>query len=305
MEEVTLLDFNRDRGGSRSWSRSIRKEGTFFSDNPFYRPRRRLGSARERAGAEAFERFLAERITPELAAESGFRPGRSRERAGRADHDRATAPIRPSPNAGSRCPRRGCWRRSARAWREDRKPANVMLVVDVSGSMADEQRLERAKDGLLSLPRADPAAGPSRPHRLRRPGRGAGADRRLRPQPRTPETDDPGLPPDGGTAFRDATAQAFERVGRRGRGGDRINAVVVLTRRRGHRLVAQPAKRRRRALLPRGLRDPGAGLHDRLLADRRGRGRSAEGIAEASGGQTYEGGTGNIELVYRSISSFF
>ena len=38
-----------------------------------------------------------------------------------------------------------------RAWREDRKPANVLLVVDTSGSMAEANRLERAKAGLSSF----------------------------------------------------------------------------------------------------------------------------------------------------------
>src|SRR5205814_1188572 len=35
-----------------------------------------------------------------------------------------------------------------RTWREDRKPANVLLVLDTSGSMNEEGRLEHAKAGL-------------------------------------------------------------------------------------------------------------------------------------------------------------
>ena len=38
-------------------------------------------------------------------------------------------------------------RDQARPGARDRKPANVLLVVDTSGSMNDENRLERAKDG--------------------------------------------------------------------------------------------------------------------------------------------------------------
>ena len=37
------------------------------------------------------------------------------------------------------------------AWRDDRKPANILLVLDTSGSMQDEHRLERAKDGLKAF----------------------------------------------------------------------------------------------------------------------------------------------------------
>ena len=35
-----------------------------------------------------------------------------------------------------------------KAWRRDRKPANILLVLDTSGSMNEEQRLARAKAGL-------------------------------------------------------------------------------------------------------------------------------------------------------------
>ena len=35
-----------------------------------------------------------------------------------------------------------------KAWRRDRKPANILLVLDTSGSMNEEQRLDRAKAGL-------------------------------------------------------------------------------------------------------------------------------------------------------------
>ena len=35
-----------------------------------------------------------------------------------------------------------------KAWRRDRKPANILLVVDTSGSMAEEDRLARAQAGL-------------------------------------------------------------------------------------------------------------------------------------------------------------
>ena len=38
-----------------------------------------------------------------------------------------------------------------KAWREDRKPANVLLVLDTSGSMNDEGRLQNAKDGLQTF----------------------------------------------------------------------------------------------------------------------------------------------------------
>src|SRR6185436_13476892 len=38
--------------------------------------------------------------------------------------------------------------RIKRAWQQDRKPADVAIVLDVSGSMGDENKLEQAKQGL-------------------------------------------------------------------------------------------------------------------------------------------------------------
>ena len=38
-----------------------------------------------------------------------------------------------------------------KAWHEDRKPANVLLVVDVSGSMNDEDKIGQARRGLLTF----------------------------------------------------------------------------------------------------------------------------------------------------------
>ena len=36
-------------------------------------------------------------------------------------------------------------------WRADRKPANVMMVFDTSGSMGEENKLEQAKEGLKAF----------------------------------------------------------------------------------------------------------------------------------------------------------
>ena len=59
--------------------------------------------------------------------------------------------------------------RIRRAWREDRKPANVLLVVDTSGSMADENRLVRAKEGLEAFFARGRPAGQRRADDLLRP----------------------------------------------------------------------------------------------------------------------------------------
>ena len=138
MEEVTLLDFNRRRGSQPKLVAIYPTEGTFYSDNPFIvldAPWVRRHGAPRGAGVPE---FLADEVTPELAPKSGFRPADLEAKPVAPIDARATAST---PAADPR-PRPA---RAARAgphpdgtWREDRKPANVLLVVDTSGSMATE-----------------------------------------------------------------------------------------------------------------------------------------------------------------------
>ena len=147
MEEVTLLDFNRNRGSQPKLVALYPPEGTFYSDNPFIVLDGAWVRPAQRQGAERFQEFLAEEITPELAARSGFRPADLEEEpVAPVSKENGVDPAQPERVLGLPEPR--TLDRIRRAWREDRKPANVLLVVDTSGSMAEENRLVRAKQGL-------------------------------------------------------------------------------------------------------------------------------------------------------------
>ena len=114
-----------------------------------------------------------------------------------------------------------------------------------------------------------------------------------------------GLLPDGGTAFRDATSDAFRTVGQSAVQGDHINAVVVLS----------DGEDTDSALSLGSLVDDLSSQGDSATQVRvftiayaaaaEGASEALERIAKASGGQAYVGGTEDIELLYRSISSFF
>ena len=75
MEEVTLA---RLQPGPRVRRPNLvaiyPKEGTFYSDSPFIVLDAPWVRPEQAEGAKAFQRFLAEKLTPELAARSGFRP---------------------------------------------------------------------------------------------------------------------------------------------------------------------------------------------------------------------------------------
>ncbi|HEY6780758.1 MAG TPA: substrate-binding domain-containing protein, partial [Thermoleophilaceae bacterium] len=147
MEEATLLDFNKRRGSQPKLIALYPPEGTFYSDNPFIVLDADWVSAGQREGAQRFQEFLAKELDPEQAARYGFRPA-DLEQQPVAPVSKANGvdPAQPTRVLGLPEPR--TLDRVRRAWREDRKPANVLLVVDTSGSMNDENRLASAKQGL-------------------------------------------------------------------------------------------------------------------------------------------------------------
>ena len=303
MEEVTLLDFNRTRGDRDKLIAIYPEEGTFDSDSPFFVLDADWVSPQQKAGAEAFQKFLADAITPEVAARSGFRPA-----------DRETAPVAPitaangadpkQPERTLQLPEPRVLAAIKKAWRRDRKPANILLVLDTSGSMNEEQRLERAKKGLdVFFKNVEPQDSvgltifSEKVQPLVKPAPLSRSGDELRGRVRE-------LIANGGTAFFDATIEAFDTV-RAQRATDRINAVVLLTDGEDtdsvnsveevvQHLEGQGDSDNRVRVFTIAYSSGASGAREQLKR-----------IAAASGGLDYEGKTENIESVYRSISSFF
>src|SRR3954469_15934000 len=148
MEETTLLDFNRGQpSGAPRLVALYPAEGTFVSDDPYMILNAPWVSASHRKGAEEFQKFLADEITPELAGQYGFRPGDPKEKpAGLVSTANGADPSQPKIEL--KVPEPKVLNRVLTTWRRDRKPANVLLVLDNSGSMGDENKLEQAKAGL-------------------------------------------------------------------------------------------------------------------------------------------------------------
>jgi Ca-activated chloride channel family protein len=302
MEEVTLVAFNANRGSQPKLVSIYPKEGTFYSDNPFIVLDAPWVSADERAGAQAFQKFLAEEITPAVAAEGGFRP---------ADFDaKPVAPIDAAHGADPKQPTRvlgfpepQVLDAVKRAWRADRKPANILLVLDVSGSMQDEDRLVRAKEGLdiffeqvgqqdsvglLTFNHELYPLAPIEPF--------AGNEQKLRSLVQ-------GLVADGGTAFRDAAVEAVRTV-RELDDSERINAVVLLTD--GNDQDSTRSFDQAQRDLDQGDTPHPVRLYTIAYSAGAGPAREElEQLAAVTGGKAYEGTTDDIESVYRSISSFF
>jgi Ca-activated chloride channel family protein len=303
MEETTIVDFNQHRGGQPKLVAIYPKEGTFYSDSPLIVLDAPWVSPAERDGAGAFGKFLAGEVDAQTAARSGFRPP--------SPGAKPVAPISAANGADPSQPKRVLGLPEPRVldtvrrtWRADRKPANVLLVVDTSGSMVEENRLERAKQGLKAF------LGQLSPND--RVGLESFNDEITPLVPIGPVPQNiaklrstiDSLIADGGTAFYDAAIRGFDDV--RGLNDrERINAVVLLTDGEdtdSSATVAQAAAR----MAAQGDSENGVRVFTiAYSASAEGAEAGLKRIAAASGGQEYTGDTEDIELVYRSISSFF
>ena len=114
MEEVTLLDFNRDRkAGTPKLVAIYPEEGTFDSDSPFFTLKAPwVSPSRPRARRRSRSTWPT-RSRPSSPPSRASAPRTARPRPWRRSRS-PTAPTPSSPSACSRSPSRGCWRRSRR-----------------------------------------------------------------------------------------------------------------------------------------------------------------------------------------------
>jgi Ca-activated chloride channel homolog len=188
-------------------------------------------------------------------------------------------------------------------WRRDRKPANVLLVLDNSGSMGDENKLEQAKDGLRGFfanaapqDRIGLMKFSSRPQLLV-PLAPFGQNR-SKLQSAVNQ-----IFPEDDTALFQATAAGIALVKKRA-DTSRINAVVLLTD--GQDTAGGVSEGQLISALEQEGRAETGGV--KLYTIAYGADADKELLArfaDATGGKPFEGDTSNIDSVYLSISSFF
>lgn len=148
VEEVSLINYNRGNpDGVLEPGETVQEpriplvgiypeEGTVFSDNPFILLDAEWVSDEQRAAARAFEEFVQRPENQERVLEFGFRPGNPEVPLG--------PPLTPElgvdpnqPQTTLETPSPPVMVQILRRWEEQRKAARVLLVLDVSGSMAD------------------------------------------------------------------------------------------------------------------------------------------------------------------------
>jgi len=210
------------------------KEGTLVSDHPFAILDAPWSDAGRRAGAEDFLDYLREPAQQKLFTDEGFRsfdrrPGTAVSGVDYLREDIGVVLAAPSPPVLSAV---------RETWAQLRKPAHVLLVMDVSGSMGmpaggGRTRLERAQaaavKGLAQLADTDEVGLWVFPA-----GNGNDVYSQLSPvAPLGPQRQQMiakigQLSPSGGTPLYSVTRKASEAV-RAGARTDTINAIVVMT----------------------------------------------------------------------------
>ncbi len=302
MEEITLIEFNRKAGDGPKLVAVYPEEGTFFSDNPLITLQGSWVTAPQRDAAKAFTAFLADEITPEVAGRYGFRP--ADEAAPPQGLVSAANGVDPrKPGRSLRVPEPKVLAKIREAWRADRKPANVMVVIDNSGSMGEENKMELAKEGLrtflrnaapqdrVGLMKFSSEVVPLVPIKPIRTNRGAllkAVD---------------GIFPEEDTRVRDAAVDGVRAVEEQ-LDRDAINAVVLLTD--GEDTAsARSADQVVRELSAQAKKETGRIRMFTIAYGSEPNERELARFAQATGGKPFKADTEDIEAVYISISSFF
>jgi Ca-activated chloride channel family protein len=113
------------------------KDGTLFSDNPFFVLDAPWVKPAQKKAARAFEAFVQQPKNQRKVLEFGFRPGNPAVPvAAPIVTANGVNPAEPTTTLGVPAP--DVLSRLLEKWGEQRKAARVLLVIDVSGSMGEE-----------------------------------------------------------------------------------------------------------------------------------------------------------------------
>ena len=277
------------------------REGTFWSDHPYAVLDAPWVNADQRQAAQAFLARLKGRPAQERALALGLRPGDT-SLAVTAPIDAEHGCDAKQPQTLLSVPHADVLKELLRLFREVKKPSDVTLVFDKSGSMRG-QPLSEAKSGarafLDSLQARDQVAlefFDSEVYPLVGPLNIGDAKTDLA---RRVE----GVSADGGTALYDAVAAAYrEMLTRADKDPNRIHALVVMTDGKDEsshltleRLKQEFPRERQEANVKVFTIAYGNAASSQILSQ----------IAETGEGSHSQGTVQNIVQVYRDIASFF
>jgi len=204
------------------------KEGTFWSDHPVCVVQRKWVTEAHTKAAEVYSDFLLEEAQQKKAMKHGFRPGVEKiELAAPLDKAHGIDPAQ--PRLIMEVPSNDVMEAVIDLWKAHKKPSHINLVIDVSGSMNEEQKLLKAKKGAQDMVGM---LGPRDTLSLMvfsTKFTWVKQDVKMDDKGRKEMTDEiGGLIAQGETALYDSVLSAYQQL-QKGPQSDRITAVVVLT----------------------------------------------------------------------------
>ena len=277
------------------------REGTFWSDHPVGLVEREWVKPEHREAAKAYIQYLLDKPQQEKALTYGFRPSKV-EIPIAAPLDAAHGVNPAEPKTTLEVPPVEVISEALKLFDHNKKHSEVVLVLDTSGSMREDQKLENAKLGakqLLSL------LGDDDMFSLLPFNTGlnwAGQDMLMGKQREKTAALVDSLFPEGNTALYDAIGAAYQHLEERRDKSQRIQAVVVLTD------GTDTNSRTRLDELLQRIRFTGEEQSIRVFTIAYGQDAQQDvlkSIADATQAKTYAGTPQNIVSVFRDICTFF
>lgn len=274
-------------------------EGTFWSDHPVGIVDRDWVTAQQREAAGVFIAFLLARPQQERALQFGFRPADVSIPLG-PPIDRQLGVDPAEPKTTLEVPSVQVVEAVLALWQKSKKHADIVLALDTSGSMEDDDKLPHAVAGAGAF--VDLLDAEDRVSILRFDDRGSWV---VKDQPAGQGRDAlkralSGLIANGGTAMYDAVSMAVTQV-RSGSDSTRIKAVVVLT----DGDDKNSAMRLDRLVEQIGGRETGGVRVFTIGYGKDARQDVLDKLAGAGRGRYYKGSPETIREVFRDISTFF
>jgi Ca-activated chloride channel family protein len=147
LEEVTVLELNKS-GMDVPLAAIYPKEGTFLHDNPYIILKGKWVTEEQRNAAGVFKDYLLQADNQQKALVLGFRPA-NKDVSYRTEPFTIANGVDPAqPQTVLQVPSPRVLVGVKNAWSVLRKEANIMLVLDVSPSMDEDDKLQNALAGL-------------------------------------------------------------------------------------------------------------------------------------------------------------
>ena len=204
------------------------KEGTFWSDHPIGVVNREWVTPAHKEAAQIYIKYLLARPQQERAMTYGFRPG-AVDVPLASPIDAAHGVDPKEPKTTLEVPSAEVINSVLELWKQDKKTADVVLVLDTSGSMVEEQKMQNAREGAKQLVSMldDSDTFSLLPFSTRM--NWAFKDLPVKTERQHAEDTIASLFADGGTELYDSIDAAYQHLLEKGSQNDQIRAVVVLT----------------------------------------------------------------------------